>query len=165
MGKEETVNFVRDFHRRSDTTRISPNGKEFTQVTAKRKPKGFVYEIKEDSVHRFRIGQIITESKYNSVKEKYDIRMKCWDGNSQHLGNGVLHISGRKRELIKDFLDKRKYNVKELEYHYHVTGNGKKVAWRAMSMEIQEMKTVKFLYIRVVGESGYDRASRALGLD
>ena len=161
MGKTG-VKIVRDFHRISDRV---PKGKKDPQVIPSSKPKDREYEIKEDSVHRFRIGQIITESEYNSVKEKYDIRMKYWDGNSQHLGNGVFHISGRKRELIKDFLDKRKYNVKELEYHYHVTGNGRKVAWLAMSMEIQEMKTVKFLYIRVVGESGYDRASRALGLD
>ena len=161
MGKTG-VKIVRDFHRISDRM---PKGKKDRQVIPSSKPKGREYEIKVDSAHKFSDGQIITESEYNSVKKNYDIRMKFWNGNSEHSGKGVSHISGQKRELIKDFLDKRKYNVKELAYHYHVTGNGKKVAWIAMSMEIQEMKNVKFLYIRVVGESGYDRASRALKLD
>ena len=153
------VKLVQDFHRISDKTRISPNGKKFTQVTATRKPNNRSYEIKVDTVGRFSVGQKITESVYNSVKDDYDIRMKDWDGDSQHLGRIVFYISGRKRGLIKDFLDKRKYNVKELEYNYHITG---KVAWMAMSMEIQEMENVKFLYIHVVGESGYDRAAKAL---
>ena len=63
---------------------------------------------------------------------------------------------------VTDFLEIRKYKVKELKYHYHVTG---KVTWMAMSAEIKEMKNVKFLYTHVVGESGYDRASRTLKLD
>jgi hypothetical protein len=140
---------------------ITEKGKKIFQVIPTSKPKGREYEIKEDSIHQFSIGQIITESEYNSVKEKYDIRMKYWDGHSEHLGKGVSHISGQKRELIKDFLEIRKYKVKELKYHYHVTG---KVAWMAMSAEIKEMKNVKFIYIHVVGESGYDLTARTLKL-
>ncbi|MDO8873367.1 MAG: hypothetical protein Q7V05_11665 [Methanoregula sp.] len=154
------VKIVRDFHKISDRV---PKGKKDPQVIPTSKPEGREYEIKEDSIHQFSIGQIITESEYNSVKDDYDIRMKDWDGHSEHLAGAkkVFYISGRKRELIKDFLVKRKYNVKELEHLYHVTG---KIAWMAMSDEIQEMKNVKFIYIHVVGESGYDLAARTLKL-
>ena len=162
MGKT-AVDLVRKYHEISDETRISPNGKEFSQVIPQSKPNGQVYEIKTDTTGRFGVGKKITESEYNSVKDDYDIRMKDWDGHSEHLAGAkkVFYISGRKRELIKDFLVKRKYNVKELEHLYHVTGN---IAWRAMSDEIQEMKNVKFIYIHVVGESGYDLAARTLKL-
>jgi len=144
------VKLLQDFHRISDRV---PRGKEIPQVIPSSKPKGREYEIKVDSLRQFGVGQIISESEYNSVKDDYDIRMKDWDGHSEHLAAGkkIFYISGRKRELIKNFLVKRKYTVKELEHLYHITG---KIAWMVMSDEIQEMKNVKFLYIHVVGESG-----------
>ena len=155
------VEIVRKLHGIATDSRISPNGKEFTHVTATRKPNDRVYEIKEDTAHQFSYGQKITEYEYSSVKKDYDIRMKYWDGNTQHLGKGVFHISGRKRELIKKFLEERAYQIKELKYHYYVTGN---VAWMVMSSEIQEIKDLKFLYVRVIGESGCDRAAKAMKL-
>jgi hypothetical protein len=155
------VEIVRKFRGIATEPRISPKGEEFPQVTASRKPNGPVYEIKEDTTHRFSHGEKITESEYNSVRKDYDIRMKYWDGNTEHLGKGVFHISGQKREFIKKFLEDRGYLVKELKDHYHVTG---KVAWMAMSSEIQEIKGMKFLYVRVMGESGYDRAAKSMKL-
>ena len=102
------VKIVRDYEGIAKRPHISENGEEYLQVIPSSKPKGREYEIKEDSVHLFSDGQIISESEYNSVRKNYDIRMKYWDGNSEHRGKGVSHISGQKRELIKDFLDKRK---------------------------------------------------------
>ena len=157
MGKT-AINLVRDFQGLSQRV---PEGRKDPQVIPSSKPKDCEYQIKEDFLHLFSPGQIISESEYTSVKKNYDIRMKYWDGQSQHLGKGVSHISGRKRKLIKHFLEEREYKVKELAYHYHVTG---KVAWMAMKTEIQEMKNVKFLYVIVIGESGYDLAAKALKL-
>jgi len=135
-----------------------PRGKKSPQVIPSQKIKGREYKIKWDSRQRFSNGRIISEDVYNSVKENYDIRIKSWIGDSLHIGKEVFYISGPKRELIKDFLVKRKYNVTENKYHYFVTGNGKNVAWMSMESEIQEMGNVKSIYIQVIGESGYDRA-------
>lgn len=157
------VKIVRDFHRLSDTTRISEKGKEYSQVTATRKPKGLVYEIKEDTVRRFSHGQKITQSEYNSVKKNYDIRMKDWVGDSQGLGKKIFFISGSKRDLIKDFLDERKYVITIQPHHYVVRGNGEKVTTLVIKDEIRKMG-LKFLWIHVIGETGYDRASRVLKL-
>jgi hypothetical protein len=120
------------------------------RVTPPKRPE---YEIKWDTAGLFNVGQIITDSRYDSVKEDYDIRMKEWDGSEK-----ILHISGRKRDAIKGFLEERRYSITSEYYHYHVRGRGKNVDPMAISLKIQELG-LKFLWVRVIGETGPDRAS------
>lgn len=158
MGKT-TTDFVFRFHKISDTERISEKGKTFHQVKPSKKPLGEEYKVMTDSRGIFQEGQIISEFQYRSVKGSYDIRMKDWDGHASHLGRGVYHISGPKRDLIKNFLVERKYRMNELRFSYQITG---KISWTVLRDEITKMNNVAFLYVHVIGESGYDHASNEL---
>jgi hypothetical protein len=119
------------------------------------------YEIKGDTACHFNVGQIITDSQYDSVKEDYDIRMKEWDGESQQTGENIFHISGRKRDMIKRFLEERRYAITSEYYHYSIRARGKKVEPTVISLKIQELG-LKFLWVRVIGETGPDRMSGRL---
>ncbi len=114
------------------------------------------YEIKGDSTGHFTVGQIITDSQYDLVKEDYDIRMKEWDGDDKQKSSGILHISGRKRDAIKSFLEERRYAITSEYYHYIVRARGKKVDPIVISSKIQELG-LKFLWVHVIVETGADR--------
>ena len=116
------------------------------------------YEVKWDTAGLFRIGQIITDSHYDSVKEEYDIRMKDWTGDGQQTGEGIVHISGGKRDAIKGFLEERRYVITSEYYHYSVRARGKKVDQTAISLKIQKLG-LKFLWVHVIGGTGPDGAS------
>ena len=115
------------------------------------------YEVQWDTAGLFRIGQIITDLQYDSVKEEYDIRMKDWADDGQQTGEGIVHISGGKRDAIKSFLEERRYVITPEYYHYSVRARGKKVDPTAISLKIQELG-LKFLWVHVVGGTGPDRA-------
>ncbi len=123
-------------------------------MTSIKKPE---YEVKWDTAGLFRIGQIITGFHYDSVKEDYDIRMKDWAGDDQQTGEGILHISGGKRDAIKSFLGERRYVITPEYYHFSVRARGKKVDPAAISLKIQELG-LKFLWVHVIGGTGPDRA-------
>jgi hypothetical protein len=123
--------------------------REGKRVTPKKRPS---YEIKGDSACSFTVGQIITDTQYDLVKEEYDIRMKEPDGNEK-----ILQISGRKRDAIKSFLEEKRYAITSEYYHYNVRARGKIVDPTAISMKIKELG-LKFLWVRVIGESGPDRS-------
>jgi hypothetical protein len=124
-------------------------------VTSTKKPE---YLIIGDTTGHFPVGQTITDSHYNAVKEDYDVRMKDWDGDSQQSGEGDLQISGRKRDLIKGFLEERRYVLTSEYYHYSVRARGKKVDPVAISLKIQELG-LKGLWVHVTGEPGSGRTA------
>jgi hypothetical protein len=119
-------------------------------VTPKKRPE---YEIKGDSAGHFTVGQIITGSQYDPVKEDYEIRMKEWDGSEI-----FLHISGRKRDTIKSFLEEKRYAITSEYYHYNVRARGKNLDPTAISMKVQELG-LKFLWVHVIGETGPERTA------
>ena len=127
---------------------------EGKRVTPKNRPE---YEIKGDSAGHYTVGQIITDSRYISVKEDYDIRMKDWVGEDKQTGDGIVHISGRKRDAIKSFMEERRYAITPEYYHYIVRARGKKVDLTVTSLKARELG-LKFLWVRVIGETGPDRA-------
>lgn len=108
------------------------------------------YEIKEDTAGHFSAGEIIPDSRYNSVKEDYDIRLKEWAGSET-----IVQISGRKRDLIKSFLEEKRYALTAEYYHYNVRARGKNIDPMAISLKIQQLG-LKFLRVQVIGESGPD---------
>jgi hypothetical protein len=113
-------------------------------VAPKKRPE---YEIKFDTTGHFSAGQIIPDSQYNAVKEDYDIRMKEWAGSET-----LVHISGRKRDLIKSFLEEKRYSITAEYYHYLVRARGKNVDTGAISLKVQGLG-LKFLRVRVIGET------------
>jgi len=113
-------------------------------VAPKKRPE---YEIKEDTTGNFSAGEIIPDSQYNAVKEDYDIRLKEWAGNET-----PVHISGRKRDLIKSFLEEKRYAITAEYYHYLVRARGKNVDTGAISLKVQG-RGLKFLWVRVIGET------------
>ena len=124
-------------------------------MTLTKKPD---YEIQWDSADLFESGQIIPDSRYNSVKEEYEIRLKDWPGDSQHPGEGIVHISGRKRDRIKGFLEEKRYVITSEFYHYQVRARGKRVDTAAISQKIQELG-LSLLWVYVIGETGPDSGS------
>jgi hypothetical protein len=147
-----------DLQKESCETRTSDTGDAHLPATPAGKPE---YEIKWDTLGRFSAGQVITGSQYGSVKEEYDVRMKDWAGTSQPAGDGIYHISGGKRDLIKRFLEEKRYVVTSEYYHYILKAQGKKVDPTAISMKIQEIG-LKFIWVHAVGETGPDRAPRKM---
>jgi hypothetical protein len=125
-------------------------------VTPKKRPE---YQIKYDSAGIFTVGQIIPDSRYNMVKEDYDIRMKEWDGGGQHAGEGIVQISGGKRDFVKAFLEEKRFAVASEYYHYTVRARGKKIDPGSISQKVQEMG-LKFLWVHVIGESVPDENRR-----
>jgi hypothetical protein len=117
-------------------------------VSPKKRPE---YEIKWDTAGVFRFGEIIPDSRYNSIKEEYDLRVKEWDGDDKTPG-GVVHISGRKRDAIKGFLEERRYVITSEYYHYVIRARGKKVDLESISLKIRELG-LKFLWVHVTGET------------
>lgn len=115
-------------------------------MAPKKRPE---YEIKEDTAGNFSAGQIIPDSQYNAVKEDYDIRMKEWVGSET-----IVHISGRKRDLIKSFLEEKRYAITAEYFHYSVRARGKNVDTGAISLKVQGLG-LKFLRVRVIGETGH----------
>jgi|GEM_PF-1286884 len=138
MGKEVSRRGTSDPYHRA---------KEGFGVAPRKRPE---YEIKEDTSGCFSVGQIIPDSQYNSVKEDYDIRLKEWAGSET-----LVHISGRKRDLIKGFLEEKRYAVTAEYFHYTVRARGKNIDAGAISMRIQKLG-LKFLRVRVIGETGPD---------
>ncbi len=104
------------------------------------------YEIKLDTADTFDTGQIIPDIRYNAIKEDYDIRLKEWD-------EGVLQISGGKRDAIKSFLEEKRYVITAEYYHYRVRARGKKADPAPISQKVQKLG-LKFLWVRVIGETG-----------
>jgi hypothetical protein len=102
------------------------------------------YEIRLDTAGTFSAGQIIPDIRYDAVKEEYDIRLKEWD-------EGIVQVSGGKRELIRSFLEEKRYVVTPEYYHYHVRARGKKVDSAAISQKVKDLG-MKFLWARVIGE-------------
>lgn len=137
-GKEGSRGGTSDpYHRAKDGCGVAP----------KKRPE---YEIQEDTTGHFSVGQIIPDPHYNSIKEDYDIRMKEWPGSETRV-----HISGRKRDLIKGFLEEKRYAITAEYYHYVVRARGKNVDTGAISLKIQGLG-LKFLRVRVIGETGPD---------
>ena len=114
------------------------------------------YEILFDTGGLFSVGEILPGSRYNAVKETYDIRLKEWDGSGNSADEGIVHISGQKRDAIKGFLEEKRYVITPEYYHYAVRARGKKVDPTAISMKIRELG-LKFLWVRVIGENGPER--------
>jgi hypothetical protein len=116
-------------------------------------------KIMWDTAGLFQPGQIITGSHYDSVKEDYDIRMKDWVSDSQPaVGEGTVHISGRKRDSIKSFLEEKRYGITSEYYHYEVRARGKRIDPTVISQKVQELG-LKFLWVHVIGETGPDSGS------
>jgi hypothetical protein len=111
------------------------------------------FDIKWDTAGLFTIGQVIPVSRYNSVKEEYDLRMKEWDGDDKTPGEGIFHISGSKRDAIRGFLEEKRYVITPEYFHYAVRARGKNVDPTAISKRIQE-QGLKFLWVHVIGETG-----------
>jgi hypothetical protein len=122
-------------------------------VPPKKRPD---YEILCDTIGLFSVREIIPDSRYNTVKEKYDIRMKEWDGSEKTKDEGIVHISGQKRDKIKGFLEEKRYIITPEFYHYAVRARGKNVDPVAISVKIRELG-FKFLRVRVIGENGPER--------
>jgi hypothetical protein len=122
-------------------------------VPPKKRPE---YEIKWDTAGLFTVGQMIPDSQYNSVKEEYDLRLKEWDGDEKTPGEGTFHISGRKRDAIKGFLEEKRYVITSEYFHYSIRARGKKVDPLTISLKIRELG-LKFLWVHVIGETGPDR--------
>jgi hypothetical protein len=106
------------------------------------------YEITGDSAGIFSTGEIIPDSKYDSLKEDYDIRLKDWD-------DGTLQVSGRKRDLIKGFLEEKRFAITSEYYHYQVRARGKNMDPAPILLKIRELG-MKFLWVRVIGEKSPD---------
>jgi len=106
------------------------------------------YEIKLDTTGAFSDGQVIPDTRYDSAKEDYAIRLKEWE-------NGILQISGGKRDAIKSFLEENRYVITAEYYHYSVKARGKKADPVAISEKVRNLG-LKFLWVRVIGESGPD---------
>jgi hypothetical protein len=113
------------------------------------------YEIKLDTAGTFSNGQIIPDIRYDAVKEDYDIRLKVWDGGGPAAGDGIVQISGGKREMIKSFLEEKRYAVTSEYYHYSVRARGKKIDPAVIAQKVQDLG-LKFLWVRVIGESAPD---------
>lgn len=124
---------------------------EGKRLTLTKRPE---YEIKGDSAGHFNVGQIITDFQYDSVKEDYDIRIKEWDGDEK-----IIHISGRKRDLMKGFLEERRYVLTSEYYHYCVRSRGKKVDPVAISLKIHELG-LRYLRVHIIGGTGPNSISR-----
>jgi len=124
-----------------------------TKMTPGKRPE---YEIKWDTAGLFKVGQVIPDSQYNSVKEEYDLRMKEWDGDDKTPGEGIFHISGRKRDAIKSFLEEKRYVITSEYFHYAIRARGKNVDPLAISLKTRELG-LKLLWVRVIGKSGPDR--------
>jgi hypothetical protein len=120
-------------------------------VSPKKRPE---YEIRRDTAGVFTVGEIIPDSRYNSIKEEYDLRVKEWDGDDKTPG-GVVHISGQKRDAIKSFLEEKRYVITSEYYHYVIRARGKKVDPESISLKIRELG-LKFLWVHVIGETGPD---------
>lgn len=110
------------------------------------------YEIKLDTAGTFSIGQIIPDIRYDAAKEDYDIRLKEWD-------EGVVQVSGGKRELIRSFLEEKRYVVTPEYYHYIVRARGKNVDSAVISQKVTELG-LKFLWARVIGEMPSEEGRR-----
>jgi len=123
-------------------------------VTPAKRPE---YEVKWDTAGLFSVGQIITDIRYDSVKEDYAVRMKEWTSDGRQAAEGIVQISGGKRDAIKGFLEERRYAITSEYYHYHVRARGKEVDPAAISQKIRDLG-LKFLWVRVIGGSGPDRA-------
>jgi len=106
------------------------------------------YEIKLDTAGTFGPGQIIPDIRYDAAKEDYDIRLKEWD-------EGVLQISGGKRDAILSFLEEHRYVITAEYYHYTVRARGKKADPLAISQKVETLG-LKFLWVRVIGETAPD---------
>ena len=113
-------------------------------MAPKKRPE---YEITTDTAGHFSAGEIIPDSRYNAVKEDYDIRLKEWAGSET-----IVQISGRKRDLITSFLEERRYAITAEYFHYSVRARGKNVDTVAISQKVQGLG-LKFLYVRVIGET------------
>lgn len=118
-------------------------------MTPRKRPD---YEIKLDTGGAFSTGQIIPDIRYDATKEDYDIRLKEWAG-------GHLQVSGGKRDTIKSFLDENRYVVTPEYYHYNVSARGKKADPVVISQKVQFLG-LKFLWVRVIGESSPDENRR-----
>lgn len=103
------------------------------------------YTIQLDTAGTFEAGQIIPDIRYDAVKEDYAIRLKEWD-------EGILQISGGKRDAILSFLEENRYVITAEYYHYSVKARGKKPDPMAISQKVQKMG-LKFLWVRVIGET------------
>jgi hypothetical protein len=106
------------------------------------------YEIRLDTAGTFSTGQIIPDIRYDATKEDYDIRLKEWD-------EGIVQISGGKRDQIKSFLEEKRYVVTPEYYHYTVRARGKKVDSSVISEKVKALG-LKFLWVRVIGEMPSD---------
>jgi len=148
---------MNELHDESRETQSPDSGNAPSRVTPAGRPE---YEVKWDTLGHFTPGQLITGSRYGSVKEEYDIRMKDWTPG-QPAGDGIFHLSGGKRDRIKRFLEEKRYVVTSEYFHYILRAQGKKVDPVAISMKIQEMG-LKFIWVHVVGEHGPDRAPRKM---
>jgi hypothetical protein len=102
------------------------------------------YEIHLDTAGTFKTGQVIPDLRYDAVKEEYDIRLKVWD-------EGIVQISGGKRDRIKSFLEEKRYVVTPEYYHYTVRARGKKVDPAIIWQKVKELG-LTFLWARVIGQ-------------
>ena len=144
-------------HKESHELRSPPTADAPVVVKPTGKPE---YEVQWDTLSHFSTGQVITGPQYGSVKEAYDIRMKDWTPAPPAV-DGIYHISGGKRDQIKRFLEEKRYVVTTEYYHYILRAQGKKVDPLAISQKIQGMG-LKFIWVHVIGETGPDRAPRAM---
>ena len=104
------------------------------------------YEIQMDTLGHFSPGQVITGLDYKAVKEEYEVRLKEWVG-----GETTIHLSGRKRDAIKSFLEEKRYVLTPEYYHYCVRARGKSVDPVAISQKAGDLG-LKFLWTRIAGE-------------
>jgi len=126
-------------------------------VTQKKRPE---YLVQWDTTGRFGAGETIAHDRYNAVKEEYEVRMKDWSGDAQKGEEGAFHISGRKRDLIKGFLEEKRYALTAEYYHYTVRARGKKIDPAAIRQKVQDLG-LSCLWVHVTGETGPDREQRA----
>jgi hypothetical protein len=110
-------------------------------MTPRKRPE---YEVQVDTVGTYSAGQVIPDVVYDSVKEGYDIRLKVWDG-------GTVQISGQKRDMIKSFLEEKRYVITSEHYHYLIRTRGKKTDPSPICQKVRELG-LKLLSVRVIGE-------------
>jgi hypothetical protein len=123
-------------------------------------PKRPGYLVQWDTSGRFSAGDIIAHDQYNAAKEEYEVRMKDWSGDAQKGEDGAFHISGRKRDLVKGFLEEKRYALTAEYYHYAIRARGKKVDPAAIRQKIQDLG-LSCLWVHVTGETGPERNPRA----
>lgn len=131
--------------RRITTSPLDKKNAGVIPVAFRKRPE---YEIKLDTAGTFDAGQIIADIRYDAVKEDYAVRLKEWDA-------GILQVSGGKRDAILSFLEEHRYVVTAEYYHYTVRARGKKADPLAISEKVR-MLGLKFLWVRVIGETAPD---------